>query len=98
MTTLEIIKWMASACGMIAAVMVAANLGRKVPGVAFVIFTASSLFWIAGGLMDEEGALTTQNVVMLVINLAGIYRWLIRDEERPGTAGTEDRSAGEKAT
>ena len=87
MTVLEIIKWLASGTGMLAAIMVAADLGRRWTGIAFVIFTASSLLWIAGGLMDEEGALTTQNVVMLGINLFGIYRWLIRQPRAQSKGG-----------
>ena len=43
-----------------------------------VLFVTSSLAFIAYGLMDEEGALTVQNFILLGINLVGVYRYLIR--------------------
>ena len=36
--------------------------------------------WIGYGLMDEQGGLLTQNIVLFGINLLGIYRYLIRKQ------------------
>lgn len=58
--------------------MVAANYGRKTTGWGFVIFTSSSIAWIAGAILAGDGALTTQNIVLFAINLFGVYRYLIR--------------------
>ena len=33
-------------------------------------------------MLDEEGALATQNVALFAINLLGIYRYLIRKNPR----------------
>ena len=79
----EILKWVASISGMIAALMVASDLGRKVIGWGFVLFTFSSIAWIVSGLLDKEGALATQNVVLFGINLLGIYRYLVRKQPAP---------------
>ncbi|MBC7985941.1 MAG: hypothetical protein H7X93_04630 [Sphingomonadaceae bacterium] len=81
---IEILKWFASISGVIAALMVAGDLGRRATGWGFVIFTASSIAWIVSGLMDEEGALATQNVVLFGINLIGVWRYLVRKKPPPG--------------
>jgi hypothetical protein len=75
---LEVVKWTASISGMIAACAVAADLGRRVTGWGFVLFLLSSAAWITVGLLDEEAALSTQNAVLFVINVVGVYRYLIR--------------------
>ena len=76
----EILKWFASISGMIAALMIAADLGRKVTGWGFVLFVFSSIAWIVSGLLDAEGALATQNVVLFGINVLGVYRYLVRKQ------------------
>ncbi len=78
MIFLEIVKWAASISGMIAAFMVSLDSGRRVTGWGFVLFVFSSICWIVSSLMDKEGALGTQNGVLLAINLFGVYRYLIR--------------------
>ena len=75
---LEILKWTASISGMIAALAVASDLGRRLTGWGFVLFLLSSAAWITAGLLDEEPALSTQNAALFVINLVGVYRYLIR--------------------
>ena len=60
MDFVETLKWMASISGMIAALMIALDLGRRMTGWGFALFVLSSIAWIVSGLMDEEGALATQ--------------------------------------
>jgi hypothetical protein len=43
----------------------------------FVIFVIASILWIASAL-GETPCLLIQNVVLLLINLVGIWRWLPR--------------------
>ena len=79
MTTLILIlKWLASGSGIIAALMVSLDSGRKVTGWGFVIFVGSSIAWCAGAALSHDWALGTQNVVLFAINLFGVYRYLIR--------------------
>ena len=78
MTGIEILRWAASISGMIAAILVALNAGAKVTGIGFVIFTGSSIIWIGASLADGNNPLAVQNVVLLVINVFGIYRYLWR--------------------
>ena len=72
------IKWIASISGIIAALMVSLDSGRRVTGWGFVIFTGSALCWVAGAVLSKDAALGTQNVVLLAIDVFGIYRYLIR--------------------
>ncbi len=81
---LEILKWTASISGMVAALAVASDLGRRLTGWGFVLFLLSSAAWITAGLLDEEPALSTQNAVLFVINLFGVYRYLIRKGSAKG--------------
>jgi nicotinamide riboside transporter PnuC len=79
--------YLAMVSGIIAAVMVSANFGRKVTGYGFAVFAASSLVWVAFGVMKGELPLIVQNGVLFVINLLGIYRWLIMKERGPQAPG-----------
>ena len=73
-----VLKWLASISGIIAALMVSLDSGRRVTGWGFVIFVGSSLCWIAGAVLAKDGALGTQNVVLFAVNVFGVYRYLIR--------------------
>ena len=75
------IKWFASISGIAAAFMVSLDHGRRVTGWGFVIFLASSIAWMLGALLTEDGALGTQNAVLFAINLFGVYRYLIRKKD-----------------
>ncbi len=83
-TLVEILEWYAAGAAVVAAAVVALDLGRRATGWAMVLFVTSSIAFIAYGLVDEEGALATQNFILLGINLVGVYRYLIR--KRPPEA------------
>ena len=78
MSLFDAVSWIASLSAIAGAIMISLDLGRRVTGFGFVVMTASSAAWIAAGLLDEQAALTTQNFVLLGVNLVGVYRWLIR--------------------
>ena len=64
-----------------------ADLGRRPTGWAFVLFVTSSIAFILYGFLDPkpEEAIASLNVVLLFINLFGVYRYLIR-KKKPGHA------------
>lgn len=78
MTLIDILKWSASITGVIAALMVSLDLGRRVTGYGFALFVLSSLCWIAGAMMSSDEALWSQNIVLFGINVLGVYRYLVR--------------------
>jgi len=75
---IDVLKWAASISGMIAALMVSFDLGRRITGWGFVIFVGSSVCWMSGALLSKDAALGTQNAVLFAVNLFGVYRYLIR--------------------
>ncbi|MFZ5703656.1 MAG: hypothetical protein ACOY5R_00150 [Pseudomonadota bacterium] len=79
------LQYYGAAAGAIAALIVSLDLGRRWTGFGFVIFVTSSLALIAWGFLkpDAEG-IGTQNIVLFVINLIGVYRYLIR-KQAPAT-------------
>lgn len=73
------IRWFASISGMIAATIVSLDWGQRDTGWAMVLFCVSAVAWITGAVMTADWALGTQNVVLLLIDLLGVYRYLLRD-------------------
>lgn len=78
MTLVEILKWSASISGVVAALMISLDLGRRVTGWGFALFVASSVCWISGAFLSDDEPLWAQNLVLFCINVFGVYRYLIR--------------------
>lgn len=71
------IEWFASITGMIAAAMIAYNYSVRVSGAGFVLFVFASIAWIISGMQAGTMPLAVQNMVLLAINLFGVWRYLI---------------------
>ena len=82
-TLLQVLQWYGAGSSVIAAALVALDLGRRITGWAFVLFVTSSIALIGWGFAqpDAEG-IGAQNILMLAINLIGVYQYLIRKKER----------------
>lgn len=78
MDWIMVLKGFASVTTVVAAILVAANLSPKVMVAGFAIFVVSSLAWIAAGWFETQPSLYLQNAVLLLVNIAGIWRWLPR--------------------
>jgi hypothetical protein len=79
---------------MIAAMMTAANLGARVTGWGFVVFTPGSICWSMIGLSTGQNNLLASNAFLTLINLVGIWRWLGRQrayEDGGRTAESKSR-------
>jgi hypothetical protein len=74
----EIAGWFAPIATMLAACVTAANLGARVTGWGFVIFTFGSVAWTAYGHATGQPNLLWQNLALTAVNLFGVWRWLIR--------------------
>jgi hypothetical protein len=78
-TLLTALQYYGAAAGVIAALVVSLDLGRKLTGWAFVLFVTSSIALIAWGFLQEDSeGIGWQNAILLVINAIGVYRYLIR--------------------
>jgi len=74
----DILPWAATAATVTAAFMTASNLGSRITGYGFVVFTVGSLCWLAIGVTTDQPALLWTNVILTALNLFGIWRWLGR--------------------
>ena len=75
----QIVEWVAPITTMVAALMTAANLGPRVTGWGFVVFTVGAVAWAAIGLTTGQSNILWQNIVLLVVDVFGIWRWLGRE-------------------
>lgn len=77
------IEWIAAIGTMLAAAMVAADYNRRVTGFGFVLFAVVSCLWVYYGLTAKDGMpLAIQNGVLLLINLFGVWQFLISRKKK----------------
>jgi len=74
----DTLSWAATATTIIAALMTASNLGARVTGYGFAVFTVGALCWIAVGALTDQPALLWTNSVLLLVDIFGVWRWLGR--------------------
>ncbi len=78
MAIADIAGWIALAATCAAALMTASNLGARVTGWGFVVFTAGAAAWIIVGLETGQTQLLWSNIFLGVVDLFGVWRWLGR--------------------
>ncbi len=74
----DIAGWIAPVATMIAAIMTAANLGSRITGWGFVVFTVGSVSWSLVGIATGQDNLLLTNGFLTIVNLVGVWRWLGR--------------------
>jgi hypothetical protein len=91
----EIAGWVAPIATMIAAMMTAANLGARVTGWGFIVFTIGSIGWCTVAIASGQQNLLWTNGFLTLVNLVGIWRWLGRQAryEEGGSTATERSAA-----
>ena len=83
MKLVDILEWYATISGVIAAIMLAGDFGRKVTGFGFILFCTMNVAWILFAQSQPEGSgLTWQNVVLFAVNLIGVYQYLLSPKNR----------------
>lgn len=70
--------WLALIATCIAALMTASNLGARVTGWGFVVFTIGAGAWIVVGIATHQTQLLWSNIFLGLVDLFGIWRWLGR--------------------
>jgi len=81
MDAMMLLRSFAAATTIIAAALVAANWNARVMVAGFVIFIVASLAWMADGWLESKASLVIQNVILLAINILGVWRWFPRAEK-----------------
>ena len=69
------LKWLGTATGVAGAVVLALNLPFS--GWGWTLFAVSAAAWTIAGLRMREYSLVVLQGAFLVVDLLGIYRWLI---------------------
>ena len=93
-------QWVAPAATMIAAMMTAANLGPRVTGWGFVVFTVGAIAWVIVALASGQQNLLLSNAFLLIVDIVGIWRWLGRQAryEKGARIASEASADSAKAT
>jgi len=76
MDPMEMLRLLAALLTILGAVMVALNWSAKVMVAGFVVFIAASIAWMIDGWLEAKASLLIQNAVLLLVNIAGVWRWL----------------------
>ena len=92
------ISWCATVLTIVAASITAANLGSRVTGYGFVIFTAGAAAWTVVGALTHQPALMWTNILLAVLDLFGVWRWLGRQAEVEEGARTAASASHEVAS
>jgi hypothetical protein len=90
MTLADILEWYAMGSGILAALMLAGDFGRRVTGFGFILFCTMNVAWIAFAQIDETGGLLWQNVVLFFVNLLGVWQYLLSPKNRRKMAAVKE--------
>ncbi|MBW8783845.1 MAG: hypothetical protein JF593_04275 [Novosphingobium sp.] len=71
------LEWLAAALTIVAAGLIAANIGRRATGVAFILYTVAAAGWIVSALLNHTKPLAIQNGILLAIDVFGIWQYLL---------------------
>ena len=76
------LEWIAAIGTVVAAGLLAADLGRKVTGWGFVLFCAVAMTWILIGLRTSAMPIAAMNAMLLAINVYGVWQYLLSPKNR----------------
>jgi hypothetical protein len=82
MEELVMLRTFAAVTTVLAAALVAASWNARITVAGFVIFIVASLAWMADGWLESKPSLVIQNVILLLINVLGVWRWLSKAEKK----------------
>lgn len=78
------LEWIAAIGTMIAAGLIAFDLGRKATGWGFVLFCLVSVTWIVSGITGGAMPIVAMNAVLLAINAWGVWQYLLHAKNKQG--------------
>ena len=81
MDAMILLRTFAAATTIIAAGLVAANWNARLMIAGFALFILAALAWMADGWLEGKASLVIQNVILLAINILGVWRWFPRAEK-----------------
>lgn len=87
------LEWIAAIGAMLAAGLIAADLGRKATGWGFVLFCAVSAAWIVSGLTSDAVPIAAMNGILLGINAWGVWQFLLSPKNKAKLEKMEELEA-----
>ena len=76
------LEWVAAIGTMLAAGLIAADIGRRATGWGFVLFCLVAVTWIISGLTTDAMPIAAMNGVLLLINAWGVWKYLLSPKNR----------------
>jgi 4-amino-4-deoxy-L-arabinose transferase-like glycosyltransferase len=76
------LEWLAAVGTILAAGLIAADLGRKATGWGFVLFCVVSACWIVAGLTGDAAPIAATNGILLLINAWGAWQFLLSPKNK----------------
>lgn len=76
------LEWFAAIGTMLAAGLIAADLGRRATGWGFVLFSVVAVMWVVSGLTSNAMPIAAMNGILLLINLWGVWQYLLSPKNR----------------
>ncbi|NTZ41858.1 hypothetical protein G7A66_01885 [Altererythrobacter sp. SALINAS58] len=76
------LEWLAAIGTMVAAGLIAADLGRRATGWGFVLFSVVAVMWVVSGLTSDAMPIAAMNGILLLINLWGVWQYLLSPKNR----------------
>ena len=87
------LEWIAAIGTMVAASLIAFDLGRKATGWGFVLFCAVSLTWIVSGLTTDAMPIVVMNAALLLVNTWGVWQYLVHPKNKRDNAAKSAKDA-----
>jgi len=75
-------EWFGAIGTIVAASLIASDLGRRITGWAFVLFLVVALAWIAAGFFSGNMPIVIQNIAMLFVNGWGVWQYLLNPRKK----------------
>ncbi|QZH74762.1 MAG: hypothetical protein JY451_14050 [Erythrobacter sp.] len=76
------LEWVAAIGTIIAASLVAFDLGRRTTAWGFVLFCLVSALWIGIGLTSDAMPIAAMNLILLLINAWGVWQYWFHPKNR----------------
>jgi len=92
----QITSWVAPIATIAGVLITASNLGARITGYGFIIFTIGSINWTLLGIATDQPALIWTNLLLTGLNIFGIWRWLGRQSRMESGARTAAEQSSEK--
>ena len=92
------LEWLGAIGAIVAAALIAGDFGRRVSGWGFVLFCVVSVVWIVSGLSAKDGLpIAVQNAILLLINLYGVWQFLLSPKQKREIERAEELAEKAKA-